>query len=56
MGFGTSFRLGPIRLTAHGGGTNVGGWTTPREKEQKVKLATSSGFGYFATATASLVF
>ncbi|MBW2724753.1 MAG: hypothetical protein JRE71_10220 [Deltaproteobacteria bacterium] len=56
MGFGTSLRVGPIRLTAHGGGTRIGGWTTPREKENGVKIATSGGWGYFATASAGIAF
>ncbi len=56
MGLGTSARLGPIRLTVHGGGTRVGGWTTPREFEKGVGIGTSAGWGYFGTASLDVVF
>lgn len=56
MGGGASIRLGPVRVTAHGGGTRVGGWTTPRERQTKVKTVSTGGWGYFATASATIVF
>jgi hypothetical protein len=56
LGLGSSGRLGPFRLTINGGGTYIGGWTTPRETESGVELATSSGFGYFGRVSLDIAF
>ncbi len=56
MGFGASIRLGPIRVSGHAGGTRIGGWTTPRIDQGGLEVASSGGWGYFATASAGIAF
>ncbi len=57
MGAGVSVRLFVLRLTAHGGGTRKGGWTSPRETASDgTDLGKSGGWGYFANANATLIF
>lgn len=57
MGVGMSVRVFFLRLTAHGGGTRIGRWVSPRETDDDgVDLGKSDGWGYFANATATLIF
>ncbi len=56
MGLGASIRIFVLRLTAHGGGTYIGAWTSPRENPEGVDLGKDGGWGYFANATATFAF
>jgi hypothetical protein len=56
FGLGVSARLGPVRLTAQGGGTRVSGWPGSRETERGVRLSYSDAWGYFATTGVDLAF